>query len=251
VNPKKLLVPTSLAALAALVLVGAVPARAEDDAARPPPKTEAEQAQERSMRRMEAWMKAMVDFAKDIRLQEADLRKWIELMPSFHKIGEGQKEEEDLFEKCFKDGKFSFDYILKHAAYGKWAREHGVDGTPWLKKHMRITMFVMRKEGLKQVEMAEKQLPQQLKQIDAMKGQLDESMYSQMRKHVESSVAMLKKTKELYLSIPQPGEEEAKLLEKYDAQIRRIMGDDEDDEECEEEEDGEEEDGDHEEDDED
>jgi hypothetical protein len=233
VNPTKLFV---LSTLAALIVVGAGSARAQDEPAdtpKPPSKTEAEKAQEEAARKMEAWMKATVDFSKDIRLTEADLKKWIELAPSFDRIGEGEKEEEDIFEKCFQDGKFSFDYILKHSAYGKWAREHGVDTTQWLKKHMRVSMFVMREEGLKHIELAEKQLPQQLKQIEAMKGQMDENMYNQMKKAVEASVAAMKKTKELYTSIPKPTEDEAKLLKQYGPQLRQAMGDDEEgDEGC-------------------
>jgi hypothetical protein len=228
VNPTKLFL---LPALAALILFGAVPARAQDESAdtpKPPSRTEMEKAQEEGARKMEAWLKASAEFTKDIRLTEADLKKWIELAPSFDKIGEGEKEEEDIFEKCFSDGKFSFDYILKHSAYGKWAREHGVDTTQWLKKHMRVTMLVMREEGLKHIAMAEKRLPQQLKEIEAMKGQMDENAYNQMKKAVELSVAMMKKTKELYASIPKPAEEEAKLLKQYGPKLRQAMGDGED-----------------------
>ncbi|MHC4972279.1 MAG: hypothetical protein ACYTG3_08100 [Planctomycetota bacterium] len=228
-NPTKLCV---LAALAALIVFGQIPARAQDEPAetpKPPSKTEMEKEQDKAMAKMDAWMKATVEFSKDTRLTETDVKKWIELAPSFDKIGEGEKENEDIFEKCFKDGKFSFDYILQHAAYGKWAREHGVDTTQWLKKHMRVSMLIMREEGLKHIEKAEKELPQQLKQIEAMKGQMDENMYKQMKKAVEASVAAMAKTKKLYLSIPKPTEDEAKLLKTYGPQLRRAMGDGEED----------------------
>jgi hypothetical protein len=231
VNLTKLFV---LLGLASLIVVGA--ARAQDEPAdtpKPPSKTDMEKAQEEATRKMEAWLKATAEFTKDIRLTEADLKKWIELAPSFEKIGDGEKEEEDLFEKCFADGKFSFDYILKHSAYGKWVREHGVDPTQWLKKHMRVTMLVMREEGLKHVEMAQKQIPQQLKQIEAMKGQMDEKMYDQMKKAIEASVAALERTKKMYAAMPKPTEDEAKLLKQYAPQIRRAMGDgEEEDEGC-------------------
>ena len=228
-NPTKLIV---LCGLAALIVVGA--ARAQDesaDAPKPPSEADIEKAQEEATRKMEAWLKATVEFSKDIRLTEADFKKWIELAPSFDKIGDGDKEEEDAFEECFKDGKFSFDYILEHADYAKWTREHGVDPTQWLKRYTRVTMFVMREEGLKHIEMAEKQFPQQLKQIEAMKGQVDEKMYDQMKKGVEAAVASFQRTKKMYTAMPKPTEEEAKLLKQYGARIRQAMGDGEDEDE--------------------
>lgn len=218
-------------ALATLIALGPVTARAQDDTAAPPSDTDMVKAQREAQQKMEAWIKATAEFTKDIRLTEADFKKWIELAPSFDKIGEGEKEDEDVFEKCYRDGKFSYDYILKHPLYAKWVKEHGVDPTQWLKKHTRVTMLVMREEGLKHIEMAEKQLPQQLKQIEAMKGQVDEATYRQMKQAVESSVAALKKTKEMYASLPKPTADEAQLLKKYGSQIRQAMGDDEEDEE--------------------
>jgi hypothetical protein len=98
---------------------------------------------------------------------------------------------------------------------------------------MRVTMLVMREEGLKHVEMAQKQIPQQLKQIEAMKGQMDEKMYDQMKKAIEASVAALERTKKMYAAMPKPTEDEAKLLKQYAPQIRRAMGDgEEEDEGC-------------------
>ena len=228
-NPTKLIV---LLGLASLIVVGA--ARAQDepaDAPKPPSEADMEKAQEDATRKLEAWLKACVEFSKDSRLTEADIKKWIQLAPSFDKIGDGEKDEEDAFEKCFKDGKFSFDYILEHADYAKWTREHGVDPTQWLKKYMRLTMFVMREEGLKHIELAEKQFPQQLKQIEAMKGQVDEKLYDQMKKGVEAAVASFERTKKMYAAMPSPTEDEAKLLKQYGAQIRQAMGDGEDEDE--------------------
>jgi len=223
-----------LLGLAALTVVGA--ARAQDEPAdtpKPPSETEMEMAQEEATQKMEAWLNATVEFSKDVRLTEADFKKWIELAPSFDKIGDGEKEEEDAIEKCFKDGKFSFDYLLKHSDYTKWTREHGVDPTQWLKKYMRVMMFVMREEGLKHIKMAEKQFPEQLKQIEAMKDQLDEKMYDEMKKGAEAAAASMERTKKMYVAMPKPTEDEAKLLEQYGTRIREAMGDgDEEDEGC-------------------
>jgi hypothetical protein len=240
VNPKKLMV---LLGLASLFVVA--PALAQDETAdtpKPPSEADMEKAQKEATRKMEAWLKATVEFSKDIRLTEADFKKWIELAPSFDKIGDGEKEEEDAFEKCFKDGKFSFDYLLKHADYAKWTRKHGVDPTQWLKKYMRVMMFMMREEGLKHIALAEKQVPEQLKQIEAMKDQLDEKTYSQMKKGAEAAAASFERTKKLYMTMPKPTEDEARLLKQYGARIRQVMGDgDEEDEDGEEEEEEEEE----------
>jgi hypothetical protein len=231
VNPKKLIV---LLGLASLFVV--VPALAQDEPAdtpKPPSEADMEKAQQEATRKMEAWLKATVEFSKDIRLTEADFKKWIELAPSFDTIGDGEEEEEDAFEKCFEDGKFSFDYLLKHADYAKWTRKHGVDPTQWLKKYMRVMMFVMREEGLKHIALAEKQIPEQLKQIEAMKDQLDEKMYNQMKKGAEAAAASFERTRKLYLAMPKPSEDEAKLLKQYGARIRQVMGDgDEEDEGC-------------------
>ena len=217
----------------AMLIVAAfhvLPARAQDDSAKQPAQTEAEKAQAEATRMMEAWVKALVEFCKDTRLTEADLKKWIQLAPSFNAIGEEEEEEEDAFEKCYKDGKFLYEYILKDEDYGKWAREHGVDPTQWLKKHLRITMFLMREQGLKHIEMAQAQVPEQLKQIENKKSQLDAKTYEHMKSSFEASLAALEQTKKLYTSIPKPGEAEAKLLKKHEAKLLELLEDDEDDE---------------------
>ena len=214
-------------ALAAMVLFSAGAVLAQDDS----PEATAKSEMDKAMRMMEAFVKASVEFSKDIKLTEDDLKKWIEIAPSFNEIGKDDAEEEDVFDKGYKDGKFSFDVILKDDEYRKWVGARGLDATQWLKRHIRINMFLMREQGLKHVAMAEKQLPEQRKQIEAMKGQLDEKTYAQLKSTLDTSAAMLKTTKKLYNSIPEPTEAEAKLLKKYERKLLEIMESDDEEEE--------------------
>lgn len=184
--------------------------------------------------RMIAWAKSAGEFVAKERFSEADLKLFLEHYQSFNRIGDDSDEEFD--DRFFKDGKFRFDLLLEDKEYVKWASDHGVDRVAWLKKSMRIITVIMKRQVAGQFEGYEKMLADQLADLEESKDELGEETYAQMKQELEASVASVKRMKTAFQALPDPTEDEAKLLEKYKKELSRVMEDEgcgeEEDEGC-------------------
>jgi len=169
-----------------------------------------------------AWTKAIAEFVGKERFSEADLKSFLEHYDSFNEFGDD--EDEDQY---FKDGKYRIDLMLEDEDYVKWAEARGLDRTKWLKKALRITAVVMKRQSAGQFDQYLKMVEQQLADLEKQRAELGDEMYNQMKQAFEAGAAVTRKMQEAFRQLPDASDEEAKLLEKYKKEMSRIMEDDE------------------------
>ncbi|MHC4547780.1 MAG: hypothetical protein ACYTEZ_03300 [Planctomycetota bacterium] len=184
----------------------------------------------KAARTMEAWAKSIGKFVADVRLTDADIQSFLKHYESFSNL-HSDEEDEEFEKRVMKEGRVDFDVLLKDSTYQAWVRKNGLDAKVWLQKAMRMLGIQMRGDMAKNLAEAEKQLPEQLKQIEASRAQMGEAMYQQVKKTLERSQAALKQYREAVKHLPQATEDEKKLLKKHRKAIRKVIEEEEEEEE--------------------
>ncbi len=200
-----------LAVILGSLLVSASPAAAQQD----PEIAEAG-------RRTEAFVTAMIDLTKNVRLDEASLKTVLDNMASLDQLKD-ENESDTLTEKAFRDGKYDASVILDDPEYVGWARSRGLDPKGFFKDVMRLVSLNMREQIQKSREQMKESMPETRRQIEAMRGQMGEEAYQQAQKSMKAGVEMLNHMAELVDRLPAPSATEARLMEQYRGQIDEAM----------------------------
>ncbi len=193
------------------MLVSARPVTAQQD----PAVAEASQ-------KTEAFVTAMIDFTKNVRLDEAGLRAVLDNMESLNSIKD-EDESDALTEKAFHDGRYDVSVILDDPEYVSWARGRGLDPKGFFKDMMRLVSLNMREQVQRSREQMKASMPETRKQIEAMRSQMGEEAYHQAQESIKAGTAMLDHMAELVDRLPAPTDSEARLLDRYRDQIEQAM----------------------------
>ena len=168
-----------------------------------------------SNRQFEEWTISLSEFVKDVRFTEEDVQSLLSLWEEFSVISGGEEGEE---EEEFED----FSTMLQDEAYRSWAKSKGINGEMWLKKTMRIIAAMMWKTIEENASEEQFDMKAQLEELEAMRADIGEEVYQEMKKGIEASAAAMEGLDKAYKNLPVPTEEEKKLLAKYQDQLMDI-----------------------------
>ena len=168
---------------------------------------------------------AIAAFTKDVRLTEASLAKFIDLWPEFEEMSEGSELEGKL-EDSIRAGEPFADVVLADESYREWADSQGVDRLAWLQSFLRVQILLGRREAMEHMESNRTFHEERLKELEAQRAEMDEEEYRQELAWIEESRADDEKFAKIWAATPTPTEEETKLLTKYRKEIRKAMGQD-------------------------
>ena len=187
-----------------------------------------EEAPERDMAKM---VRAAGEFVKDTRINEADIMKLAEVMPSFDKLGDD--DEDELEKVMYKDGEVHFEAVLTHEKYVAWCKEHGVESKRFLRVVIRGQFIRMRDQVIEQLQSSREQLESFVKEMEA-----EGADSSQMKANLTQLDEMIAAWK----AFPQASDEEKALFEKHEKELKKAFGDEDEEDEGKEDDDGEDED---------
>lgn len=213
----------------AFILVLPLSARAgEEGADEGEPSLQAQM--EKAQKKMEAAVSAMVELSSGVRLKEADVKLILEHAKSFNDIGSDSEDQEDELSKKLdreyeKTGKYSIRAILDDEQYKAWVQKAGVDGKQWLTRWTRAALIQMREQMAAGIEQGRQSIPEQLKQIEAMRETVGDEAYRKMKEGLEASVKMFDAWEKTVKSIPEPDADEKMLIDTYGEKLRAALGD--------------------------
>ena len=171
---------------------------------------------DQSNREFQEWAKSLSEFVKDVRFDEKDVQDFINQWDGFNTLGEEQGQDTD--EEEYVD----FNSILNDPAYRSWAKSKGFNSDEWLKKSMRITAVMMRTSIEENMSGSQFDMKEQLAELEAMRGQMGEEMYLQMKQAMEAGAAAMQGLDNSYKELPAPTASEKILLVKYNDQLMNL-----------------------------
>ena len=180
-----------------------------------------EHATEEALDQLDQMSVEVNSFVGDVRFNESDVQKLIDLWEEYSEIGEEEFEPEEDFD---------FESMLSDDRYLNWAKSHDLDADDWARKSVRITMMVYREQMLEAAKIMPEQMAQQMAMLEEQREQLGEEMYQQIRQGMEESARYGDAIASNARSLPQPTPAEQEILDKYRAELMTLMeSDDEDD----------------------
>lgn len=175
-------------------------------------------------RQITAMRKGMTTFVGDTRLSEASIQSILKHAPSFHAVGEGEEDHDEietLLETTYKKtGVYDFSLIIGVKELQAWARGRGVNATTWFRSMMRAQCLFMRADMLKNLQVTKKQAAAQLADLEKARKQIGEETYKSSRKLIEDGVKMATEMAKSAALIPAPTAVETKLLSKHATKLR-------------------------------
>ena len=177
---------------------------------------------ERVQEDIEAIVAEVNEFVADVRFDESDIKKLIELWDEFDEFGEAYDGEDDEI--------INFSDMLADPEYRAFASSYGLDPDDWLRKSVRITMVMAREAILEGAAAMPQQMEEQLEMLEQQREQYGEEVYQQMKEAMENSAEMTNAIVEAAKRYPQATADEAKLLEIYREQLTALMSEDDEDE---------------------
>ena len=172
--------------------------------------------------RLEAIVAEVNEFVADVRFDESDIQKLIELWDEFNEFGEAYEDDDDEF--------INFSEILADSEYRNFASSYGLDPDDWLRKSVRITMVMAREAILQGAAAMPQQMQAQLEMLEQQREQYGEEVYQQMKEAMENSAELTNTLVETAKKYPQATQAEAKLLETYKDQLTALMSEDDEEE---------------------
>ena len=175
--------------------------------------------------RIFAFVEALVEYTKDVRLGESALG---DILDHYDTLGEIHEEEDGagVIERAFREGRYDFEAIVGDPAYAEWCRSREVEPEPFFRSLLRLEALRMRKEGLEGLERALADLPGREAELERMREQVGEEAYREGQAALAAAAAMVAETRELMATLPVPNAEEAALLEQHAAKIDAVLGED-------------------------
>jgi len=176
-------------------------------------------------RRIVGVVEAIIDYTRDVRLDEAGLEAVLEHHASIDEIyddGAGSR----LVERAFVDGRYDFGVIVADPAYAEWCRSRGLEPEGFFRQLLRLQALRMREESLAGLDQAREEMPGQRAALEQMRDQIGEDQYKGALASLESAAAMVEETRALMQGLPVPTAEEAALLAKHEKRIAETLGED-------------------------
>lgn len=213
-----------IVALSFVALVAESPGAASQDAA-----TSVEIADDEGLAAMRsrifAFVAALVDYTKDVRLDAPALEAILEHYSALDEIHDGE-DDGRVVERAFQEGRYDFDVIVRDPAYEAWCRDRGLKPETFFTGLLRLEALRMREEGLSGLERASAELPEQEAELEKMRERVGEEAYREGLAALEAAAAMVEETRELMAGLPEPSAEEAALLGEHRERIRATLDED-------------------------
>ena len=162
------------------------------------------------------------EFIADVRFDEGDIEKMIELWDDF--------ESSQRFEPDDDDAEMNFDKVLSDPQYRSWAASHGLDAEDYMRKTMRITMMLFAEQMQASAAMMREQIPQQMAMIEAQKDQVGDELYQQMKQGMEESQRYSEALSQSWSKLGKPTAAEQRALDAYSDELMALMSSDDEDE---------------------
>ncbi len=176
--------------------------------------------------RIFAFVEALVEYTKDVRLGAPALEAVLAHYDTLDKIHDVE-DDGGVVERAFLDGRYDFDVIVSDPAYDAWCGDRGLRPEGFFKSLLRLEALRMRKDGLEGLERALAELPEQEAELETMRERVGEEAYREGKAALAAAAAMVEETRELMARLPVPSAEETALLEQHAAKIEAVLGEDE------------------------
>lgn len=161
------------------------------------------------------------EFIADVRFDEDDVEKMIELWDDYESNQEYDPDDEsDL----------NFDEAISDPTYRSWAASHGLDAEDFMRKTTRISMMLFAEQMQAGVAMMLEQMPQQMAMIEAQKDQVGEELYQQMKQGMEESQRYSEMIAQSWSKLGKPTAAEQQALDAYRDELMVLMESDDEDE---------------------
>ncbi len=178
--------------------------------------------------RAEAFVDALVAYTADVRLDADGLETVLAHMASLEALDSG--DDDGLEERTWHDGRFDLAAVVADEEYVGWCRSHGLDPDGFFRDLMRLEALTMRENAERGLAVARAQLPEQRRQIEAMRQAMGEEAFAQSVAAMEQAEAMLERSAATIGKLPRPTQAEQALLDANRERIQAAFGDREDDE---------------------
>jgi hypothetical protein len=162
------------------------------------------------------------EFIADIRFDEGDIQKMVELWADY--------ESNQTYEPGEDDNELNFDKVISDPKYRSWAASHGLDAEDFMRKTTRITMMLFAEQMQASMAMMREQMPEQLAMIEAQKDQVGEELYQQMKQGMEESQRYSEMIAESWSKLGKPTAAEQRALDAYRDELTTLMESDDEDE---------------------
>ena len=173
-----------------------------------------EQVTEEALDKLDQMSVEVNDFVGDVRFNERDVTRLIDLWDEYSEIGEDEFESEDDID---------FESLLNDDRYLQWAASHSLDAEDWARKTVRITMMLYREQMLEAAKVMPQQMAQQIAMIEEQREQLGEEMYRQIKQGMAESAKYSEAIEANARSLPQPTAAEQAILDEYRVELMALM----------------------------
>ena len=173
-----------------------------------------EQVTEEALDKLDQMSVEVNDFVGDVRFNERDVTRLIDLWDEYSEIGEDEFESEDDID---------FESLLNDDRYLQWAASHSLDAEDWARKTVRITMMLYREQMLEAAKVMPQQMAQQMAMIEEQREQLGEEMYRQIKQGMAESAKYSEAIEANARSLPQPTAAEQAILDEYRVELMALM----------------------------
>jgi hypothetical protein len=175
--------------------------------------------------RVSAFVEALVEYTKDVRLSEAGLGGVLDHYAALEQI-HGEDEAQQIVEQALQGDTYDFGVVVGDPTYAAWCQERGLEPEAFFRQFLRLQALWMRDESLEGLSRAAEELPEQRAGLEAAREQMGEETYARTVAALDSAQAMIVATRALMERLPVPGAEEAALLEEHAVRIRETLGQD-------------------------
>lgn len=172
--------------------------------------------------RVFAFVTALAEYTVDVRVGEPELEAVLTHHAALEEI-HGDEDPGEVVERAFRDGRYDFCVIVNDPSYVNWCRARDLEPEPFFRGLLRLEALRMREEGLAGLERAREELPEQRAELQSMREEVGEEAYHEGVVALEAAAEMVEETRELMSALPQPSQEEVRLLRENRARIQRIL----------------------------
>ncbi len=172
--------------------------------------------------RVFAFVAALAEYTVDVRVGKPELEAVLTHYVALEEI-HGDDDPGEVVERAFRDGRYDFGVIVNDPSYVGWCRARGLEPEPFFRGLLRLEALRMREEGLAGLEVAREELPAQRAELQSMRQELGEEAYHEGVVALEAAAEMVEETRELMSALPQPSQEEERLLRANRGRIQHVL----------------------------
>ena len=163
-----------------------------------------------------------------MRLDADGLETVLTHVASLEALGAG--DDDGLEERTWHDGRFDLAAVVADEEYVGWCRSRGLDPDGFFRDLMRLEALTMRENAERGLAVARAQLPEQRRQIEAMRQAMGEEAFAQSVAAMEQAEAMLERSAATIGRLPRPTHGEQALLDANRERIQSALGELDEDE---------------------